>query len=414
MKIAFFSYPFGYAEPPKIGSLAIIAYQLGLRLAAANNEVLFYASKIPHRQELEYSEDGITYRGIPEFFPDKIISTLLEKLDEWKISHPLRPFFTSILYYFGFYWQVAKNLKAKKCEVVHIIDVSQAVTLVRFLNPQAKIVLHAETEWLSYYDQAMIEKRVNQADLVIGCSDYVTDRIRKRFPQLKSATIYNGVDTNYFIPPTEPKKSSQTGVKQILYIGRISPEKGIHVLLEAFNQVLAHYPQVQLVLIGPETAVLQLEMMNQEDPKVQELAPFCQGEYLAQLKNIISPSAADSVSFLGAVNYQDLIKYYQETDIFVFPSVWNEPFGMPIVEAMSVELPVVATHGGAFPELVDEGKTGLLVERGNAEALAEAMLCLLKDENLCQEMGKAGRKKVIENFTWECISEKLFNLYQDL
>jgi glycosyltransferase involved in cell wall biosynthesis len=81
---------------------------------------------------------------------------------------------------------------------------------------------------------------------------------------------------------------------------------------------------------------------------------------------------------------------------------------------MAVELPVVATHGGAFPELVDEGKTGLLVERGNSEALAEAILCLLKDENLCQEMGKAGRKKVIENFTWERIAAKLFNLYQEL
>ncbi|EAW42595.1 glycosyltransferase family 4 protein, partial [Nodularia spumigena] len=139
-----------------------------------------------------------------------------------------------------------------------------------------------------------------------------------------------------------------------------------------------------------------------------------QGKYLSQLKNIISPTAANSVSFLGAVNYQDLIKYYQETDIFIFPSVWNEPFGMPIVEAMSVELPVIATDGGAFPELVDEGKTGLLVERGNSHALAEAILCLLKDENLCQEMGKAGRQKVVENFTWERISEKLFKLYQDL
>ncbi|MDB9361887.1 hypothetical protein PN509_16490 [Nodularia spumigena CS-588/02] len=69
MKIAFFSYPFGYAEPPKIGSLAIIPYQLGLRLAAANNEVLFYGSKVPHSPELEYSEDCITYRGIPDFFP---------------------------------------------------------------------------------------------------------------------------------------------------------------------------------------------------------------------------------------------------------------------------------------------------------------------------------------------------------
>ncbi|NEO76306.1 glycosyltransferase family 4 protein, partial [Moorena sp. SIO4G3] len=202
--------------------------------------------------------------------------------------------------------------------------------------------------------------------------------------------------------------------KQILFVGRISPEKGVHVLIDAFNQVVSRYPNVQLKLVGPENAMLLWYILDRNDPKVRSLMPYFRGHYRELLQQRISKSAANKVFFLGKVPHEEMITYYQEADLFVFPSVWQEPFGMPIVEAMAMELPVIATQGGAFPEIVEEEKTGLLVERGDANALAEAILRLIMDENLSQEMGKSGRKRVEENFSWEQLSEILFAEYQRL
>ncbi len=412
MKIAFFDYPWTIAEPPTSGSICLYSYQLGRRLARSN-EVIFYGSKAPHHQELEYYKEGILYRRIPESFIDKLLEPL-NLLDSRQISNPKRPFFASKLYYLGYYLQVAKDIQLQQCDVVHIHLVSQFVPLIRAFNPKAKIVLNMNSEWLTQLDPVMIERQIRQVDIVIGCSEYITSKIRNKFPQIQSKTIFSGVDVEHFAPTTDYSKTKENGIKQLLFIGRISPEKGIHILLEAFNKVVLHYPDVQLKLVGPENAILPWEMLNKEDPYVLDLIPFYKGNYSSQLRNILSANAASSVFFQGLVKHFKLIEYYQQADIFIFPSVWNEPFGTPIIEAMAMELPVIATRSGAFPELVEEGKTGLLVERGDADALAEAILYLLRNENISKAMGKAGRQRAVEKFSWDQLTESLFDQYKKI
>jgi len=412
MKIAFFDYPWTIAEPPSIGSIRIISYQLGLRLTRTNHDVIFYGSK-GNYQELNYYEDGILYRRIPDNILDKILEPL-NYLDTWQISNPKRPFYGSRLYYLGYYWQIAKDLQLQKCDVIHVHLVSQFVSLIKAFNPQVKIVLHMHCEWLTQFDSAMVERQLKQVDLVLTCSDYITNKIRHKFPHVSCQTIFNGVDVNHFLPTNQDGQPKENRIKQLLYVGRISPEKGIHILLNAFNKVVSEYPQVQLKIIGPKNAILPWEMLDREDPNIVDLIPFYKGDYNAHLQAQISPNAVDSVLFTGEMQYLELAEHYQQADIFVFPSVWNEPFGMPIVEAMAMELPVIATRAGAFPEIVEEGKTGLLVERGDADALAEAILALLRDKNRCQAMGKAGRQRTVEKFSWEPLSESLIEQYQKI
>ncbi|WGV25121.1 glycosyltransferase family 4 protein [Halotia branconii] len=412
MKIAFFDYPWTLAEPPTVGSLCLYSYQMG-RYLARSNEVVFYGSKAPHHQELENYEEGIFYRRIPKSFINQLLEPL-NLLDNWQISNPKRPFFASKLYYLGYYLQIARDIQSQQCDVIHIHLVSQFVPLIRAFNPQAKIVLHMNTEWLTQLDSVMIERQIEQVDLVIGCSDYVTNKIHKTFPNIPCKTIFNGVDVNIFSPKNEYSKITAKKIKQLIFVGRISPEKGVHILLKAFNQVILKYPHVQLKIIGPENAVLPWEMMNKEDPNVVKLAPFYKENYGSQLRNIISPNAANSVFFVGTVENFKLIEFYEQSDIFIFPSVWNEPFGIPIIEAMAMQLPVIATYSGAFPEIVEQGTTGLLVERSNADALAEAILCLLENENLSKAMGKAGRQRAVEKFSWDCLSESLLDQYKQI
>ena len=409
MKIAFFDYPVTIAEPPKTGGIRLVSYALALRLARAGNQVLFYGSKGSH-QELEYYEDGIIYRRIPDSWLDKVLEPL-NFLDIWNLSNPKRPFYASKLFFCGFYRQVAKDLQAQQCDVIHMNIVFQFVPLIRAYNPQAKIVLHIHSDFLPLFDPVMVEHCLKSVDLVIGCSDYLTNQVRKYLPHVNSQTIYNGADIRHFTVANDQNKANQKEPKQILYVGRISPEKGVHVLIDAFNKVLSRYPQVQLKLVGSENAIVPWYTLDREDPQIQNLLPYYQGSYRSHLQDRLTSTAASSVFFLGKVPHLELLEYYQQADIFVFPSVWNEAFGMPIVEAMSMRLPVIATRGGAFPELVEDEKTGLLVEKENADALAEAILRLLVDDNLRIAMGEAGKHRAFEQFAWDHQAEKLLDQY---
>jgi len=328
-----------------------------------------------------------------------------------------RPLFASSLFYFTYILQVAKDLRKEKCDIVHLHNFSQFVPIIRAFNPKIKIVLHMHCEWLTQLDRKMIENRLKEVDLIIGCSEYITEKIRLIFPQFseRCQTIYNGVDVNYFVSRNRYVLANKNSVKRLLFVGRVSPEKGLHVLLEAFQEVVKRYPQVQLEIVGSKSIPpIEFIVALSDDPKVSDLASFYSGNYISHLQDKLSSGVASHVSFTGFVSRRQLINCYQHADVFVFPSVWNEPFGMPLIEAMATEVPVVATRSGGIPEIVEDGKTGILVEPGDASALAEAILYLFSDEDLRKSMGEAARLRVIELFSWKKIVENLLCQYKNI
>ena len=115
--------------------------------------------------------------------------------------------------------------------------------------------------------------------------------------------------------------------------------------------------------------------------------------------------------WVGGLPYDDLVACYRNADLFVFPSVWEEPFGMPNIEAMACGVPVIATRSGGIPEFVRHGETGLLVERGDADDLAKAIITVLSDATLRCSMAEAGRRLAAERFTWRRIADDLVKLY---
>jgi glycosyltransferase involved in cell wall biosynthesis len=105
---------------------------------------------------------------------------------------------------------------------------------------------------------------------------------------------------------------------------------------------------------------------------------------------------------------------YYGADIFAFAPIWNEGFGLPPVEAMAAGLPVVTSRSGTVVETVVEGKTGYLVEKNNAEQLAQALLVLLNDDDRREAMGRAGRVRALDHFSWDNIAEGMRTRYQTL
>ena len=432
MKIAFVHQPINIISPTdRSASIEIITYEMAHRLASYC-DVIVYAKKGRYQKELEFDQ-GVKYRRISTFFDEwhNYMGYAVDKLEKLSGVNNLtqnirrtlfyrnirRPFFASRWYYFNYARRVARHLRKEKCDVVHIHTFSQFVPIIRALNPRVKIVLHMNCEWLTQLDCEMIESRLREVDLIIGCSEYVTEKIRCRFPQFanRCQTVYNGVDVTLFTNENPESKPKKIDSEQLLFVGRVSPEKGVHFLLDAFEKVAENYPQVKLKVVGGYGSLpIQFHILLSEDPKDSKLIQFYKRSYIQYLKDNLSSSATSHVSFTGSLPNQPLVNFYQNADVFVFPSAWNEPFGIPIIEAMAAGVPVVATKGGGIPELVVDGETGILVERGNFSALAEAILRLLSDEELRKSMGKAARKRAIELFSWQKISKDLMVQYEKL
>jgi glycosyltransferase involved in cell wall biosynthesis len=122
--------------------------------------------------------------------------------------------------------------------------------------------------------------------------------------------------------------------------------------------------------------------------------------------------AAD-VTFLGWVPNSDLPPYYRAAAVSVIPSL-EEGFGIPAAEAMGCEVPVVASDAGGLPEVVEDGVTGLVVPRGDADALARAIQTLLTDPERRRVMGQAGRARALRLFDWDRSAEQFEQLYREV
>jgi phosphatidylinositol alpha-1,6-mannosyltransferase len=114
------------------------------------------------------------------------------------------------------------------------------------------------------------------------------------------------------------------------------------------------------------------------------------------------------VIFTGVVSDEELIGFYKRCDVFLMPSR-QEGFGIVFLEAMAFEKPVIGGNHGGTPEVIVDNETGFLVEHGDVDALADRIIRLLLDEELCQRMGRAGRRRVEENYTFDPFRQRLIS-----
>jgi glycosyltransferase involved in cell wall biosynthesis len=412
LKIAFVNQPWTIAVSPRSSdSTGIWSYQVARRLNNSHS-IIFYGCKSPDHKS-NFTEAGINYRGISST-PDKFLKWLGTLEKKLKLN-PNLPYFASYLHCLGYILQVAWDIHKQNCDIIHIHNFSHFVPIVRAFNPKAKIVLHMHCEWLSQLNHKAVAKRIAKADLVLSCSEYITNKIRTRFPQFASRcqTVYNGVDTNHFVP-NYYQQTTEKKQPVLLFVGRVSPEKGIHLLIDAFKEIIKYYPQAQLKIAGPEIIIAKEFIVDlTDDPQVAALASFYPGSYLARLQAQIPPNLAKQIVFIGSLRPEELLQHYWDADLVINPSL-SEAFGMSLVEAMACQIPVIGAQQGGMPEAIAEKITGLLFEGGNSDALASKILELLADKELRQLMGKVGRERVMNLFTWQRVAESLLKHYHNL
>lgn len=214
------------------------------------------------------------------------------------------------------------------------------------------------------------------SDRVIAVSEAAKRHlVGQGMPEAQVTVVHNGIDISTFAPGDKNAAKAAAGLgenESVLGIfGRLSPEKGHAVAVEAFAQTLREYCHSRLLLVGDGKQREPLETQCRE-------------------LDII-----DYVQFLGFCD--DIKPLMTACDVVLVPSL-KEGFGLAAVEAMALESPVIASATGGLPEIVVEGLTGLLVQPGSPEALSAAMGRLLSDPKLRLRMGKAGRERAVMRF----------------
>ena len=226
--------------------------------------------------------------------------------------------------------------------------------------------------------QAFVAKRL---DHIITVSNDSKQRIVKDFKvkQEKIKVVYNGIDRDIFYPIEGIKRSYD----EILFVGNIEDgKKGFATLLKAMTLIKSN---VKLVVIDGGAPHRKLTQ-----------------------KIIKKLGVQDKIIFKGTASMDDLVKYYCQAAITIVPSVY-EGFGFPAAEAMSCGSPVIASNGGALPEVV--GNAGITVPLRDEISLAHAIDSLISDKNKRQELSLAGIKRVETLFSWEQATEKMINLF---
>ncbi|NER31397.1 MAG: glycosyltransferase family 4 protein [Symploca sp. SIO1C4] len=432
MKIAFVAQPFDVLLPIPKNSISIWADEISTNIAQ-KHEVLVYSSKRDAHQHTAEKKQ-VKHIGIDTDWDNKLlnilnkiqvrIQTILSNYFKIKTNFysPKAHFFR--WYYYWFYiTAISLALKGEKVEAVIVPNFSQFLPIIRYFNKDVKIILVMQCDWLIEIDSVRINSWIKSADLILGCSNHITQGIRDKLPQFKTRckTLYNGTNITKF----NSSQISQKRIKEIrnqfnlkneqviLSAGRITPEKGLHVLIEAMKLVVAIQPESILLVAGPFATNAPSPIASQERDSQLHKIEKLKNNYKGYLKSI-SYGIEEKVKFLGSLPHAQLAAYYSLCDIFVHPSVWNEPFGMILTEAMSCQRPVISTYRGGIPEIVVHNQTGLLVQPNDPQALAEAILQLLKSEVRRQEMGRAGKIRVEQEFSWEKSSRILLGFLDEM
>lgn len=209
--------------------------------------------------------------------------------------------------------------------------------------------------------------------------------------------IAPGVDVRRFKIPTEKELNAPTTLpkKYIYSLSRIDSNKGLDLLLNAFALIKDEIPDVDLVIGG-----------GSPNPSPREKEVFDMMHRIIDEKKL-----KDRIMFIGYVDDDKMAQYYQQSELFVLPSLF-EPFGMTTQEAMACGKPVVASKFGGIRNAITHEKDGILVDAANAREFADALINILKNPELKKRFGLAANELIQREYSWEAIADKFLDFYQ--
>jgi glycosyltransferase involved in cell wall biosynthesis len=358
------------------------------------------AAGVPLKAEL----DGVQIRRFPLALPDdlaygKVAQSKIGALDKLVRMQVMAR------YLWRQYQALLECAKETRFDVVHghwAIPTGPALVRgSRKLGVPSVVTMHGGDVYVNkaegynfptkWYVKPILRWTLTHASALTAISDdCIQHALRAGATMDKIHLIMNGADLARFSPSSQPFGTERPyGPKMVFACRQLFPRKGIRFLIQAVAALRPKHPEIRLIIAGD----------GFERPELEALADTLK--------------IRDITTFLGWVANRDLPQYFRSCAVSVIPSL-EEGFGIPAAEAMGCEAPVVASDAGGLPEVVEDGVTGFVVPKGNAEALAEAIDKLLSDPAMRERMGKAGRQRAVARFDWMRAAERFEGLYQQL
>ena len=291
-------------------------------------------------------------------------------------------------------------------QVVHHHSRPASVYALGRRAPRARHVLSLHSMrygWPCIYagaDRSIFRVAFRACARVLPVSDFIRRHALEHYPELdgKIATLYNGVDGCLFRPsvPGDSVAATHADSGPILYVGRVEERKGVHVLLDAFERIRAAGCDAGLRIVGPHSY-----WTPSPSSFYASIAERCRRIVGIEL---CDPTYVD----------EELAAIYRSARVSVVPSVFPEALGLTSLEAQASGVPVIVSNAGGLPETVCPDETGLVVESGNADALASAILTLIGDPMRAREMGRRARAWAMDRFSWDRIASQLEAVYAEV
>lgn len=310
---------------------------------------------------------------------------------------------------FGYYLntlELKKIYNEIKPDVVNVHYASGYATLARM----AKIPIDLLSIWGSdVYDfpnesrikKKILEKNVRYANNIASTSNIMAEELKRQVPNLDKKIYITpfGVDIEKFKKNDKLKEQNDNNI----YIGNVKTLKekyGINYGILAFKKL-----KENLINKG------KTELSNKLKMKI-----YGDGEDREKLQELIySNCLQNSVYLMGAIANDKVPKALNNLDIFCATSIFNsESFGVAVVEAMSCELPIVATDVDGFCEVMEDKVTGYIVNKGDIDDIANSLEKLVEDSNLRKMFGKNGRERVLKNYSWDDNVDYMSKIYINL
>lgn len=378
--------------PYAVGGAEILASEVAAGLERLGHEVLVLTSS----HGLEKPErDGRVWRILRDF-----------PVAHFHSSQTVAQQFRQVRNYYRRYHCPANGRDLRRIvsdvrpDVLYIWEIT-GIGVTSLLKSLAKLniptVFHLGSYWLLYAgspetEQSRLRLRKLKQWLIgrfpalpsasfIAVSATVKGRyVEAGFDAERIEVIYNGIDPLFFDMPRIERSDGKKEHYNLLFTGRLRLEKGVLIILKALD--LLRYQM-------GGTFPLHLDILGSGDKiYIDELQTFLHERNLAE-----------AVSFRGWIPQRELLTYYDTSDIMLVPSLWQEPFGLVVAEAMARGLPVIASDVGGPAEIITRDADGILVPPGEEQALAAAIKQLLEHPEKREQLSRAAQVSAKERFT---------------
>ncbi len=243
----------------------------------------------------------------------------------------------------------------------------------------------------------LIRQQVRHVDRFVAVSDYYAGFMSRhlQIPPGRTSVVPLGINMTGF--ERRKPKAGGSDVFRVGYLARIAPEKGLHLLADAFQRLRRR----------TAASPLRLEAAGYLGPAHK---PYLAGVW----KSLERAGLASNFVFHGAVDRGGKLEFLRSLDVLSVPATYDEPKGLPLLEAMATRVPVVQPRRGAFTEIVEKTGGGLLVEPDDAESLADGLFALWRDRALRDELGRRGHEAVWDHYTIQRSAHRLLEVYDEV